>query len=55
MAIVDSATASQNARIKIAFQLAFHVPFWALLFLGVAALGGTNAVRAGGASRPAPR
>lgn len=50
MATGDSTADSHNARIKVAFQLVFQVPFWGLVLLGVATLGDTDAARAADAS-----
>src|SRR5918994_4906766 len=41
MATEESGTASHNARVKLAFQLAVHVPFWALVLLATWTLGET--------------
>ena len=46
MATDEAGANSHNARVKIAFQLAVHVPFWALVLLGNAMLGGAHGVHA---------
>jgi hypothetical protein len=50
MAIDASGTSSHNARVKLAFQLAVHVPFWALVLMLTAILGKTREVQAGDTS-----
>ena len=39
MATDESGTGSRNVRVKLAFQLAVHVPFWALVLLATAGFG----------------
>ena len=41
---------ARNRRVKLAFQLAVHLPFWALVLLAAATLGRTEEVQAGDAS-----
>jgi hypothetical protein len=41
---------SRNVRVKLAFQLAVHVPFWGLVLLGIVVLGETPEVQAGDSS-----
>jgi hypothetical protein len=43
MAKGKSGTAAHNVRIKAAFQLAFHVPFWGLVLLTITVLKKTDA------------
>lgn len=50
MATDASGTSSHNARVKLAFQLAVHVPFWAVVLLLTAILGKTREVQAGDTS-----
>jgi hypothetical protein len=50
MATDDSDANSHNARVKLAFQLAVHVPFWGLVLLGILMLGETSEVQAGDSS-----
>lgn len=42
MATAESGTASHNGRIKVAFQLAFHLPFWGLVVLAALLLDRTG-------------
>lgn len=46
----DADVKSRNVRVKLAFQLAVHVPFWGLVLLGILMLGETPEVQAGDSS-----
>ena len=46
MATDDSDANSHNARVKLAFQVALHVPFWGLVLVGILMLGETPEVQA---------
>jgi hypothetical protein len=50
MATGKSDAISHNARVKLAFQLAVHVPFWALVLLATWALGETGEIQTRGRS-----
>jgi hypothetical protein len=50
MATDEADANARNTRVKLAFQLAVHVPFWALVFLISLALGGAGNVRAAASS-----
>lgn len=46
MATDDSDANSHNARVKLAFQLALHLPFWGLVLLGILMFGEPPEVQA---------